>query len=105
MDKSIILALIFLFVSQILLVSSQSTTIESQINNRPCNLDSDCLNNPKNETISDLRSGNFMCINNSCKFVVTAGKLFFSFSSIFFLLYDPDPYPSNSFLFIYRSKL
>ncbi|CAG8497366.1 92_t:CDS:10 [Rhizophagus irregularis] len=51
-----------------------STTNESQINNRSCNLDSDCVNNPKNETSSNIRSGDFMCINNSCKFVVAAGQ-------------------------------
>lgn len=78
--KFIILILIFLL-SQILLVSSQSKTNESQINNRSCNLDSDCINNPKNEPSSNIRSGNFMCINNSCKFVVAAGK---HFSSLFF---------------------
>ncbi|CAB4392126.1 hypothetical protein RhiirA5_478934 [Rhizophagus irregularis] len=72
-NKSIILILIFLLL-HILLISSQSTTNESQINNRSCNLDSDCVNNPKNETSSNIRSGDFMCINNSCKFVVAAGQ-------------------------------
>ncbi|GES79646.1 magnesium transporter NIPA-domain-containing protein [Rhizophagus clarus] len=71
MYKSIILALIFLL-SQTLLVSSQSTIIESQINNRSCNFDSDCVDNNLKDNI--IRLGNFMCINNSCKFVVAAGQ-------------------------------
>ena len=94
MHKSNIFVLIFL--SSILLVSSQSIAIDSQINNRSCNVDSDCVNNPKNGTFS-TRLGNFMCVNNHCKFVVAAGKLF-SFTFKFFSSYDPCL--SNSFHFI-----
>ncbi|RIA93854.1 magnesium transporter NIPA-domain-containing protein [Glomus cerebriforme] len=74
MYKSNIFALIFLLLSsQILLVSSQLITNGSQIDNRSCNIDSDCINNPSIYD-NNLRLGNFMCIQNKCKFVVASAQ-------------------------------
>ena len=84
MYKSNIFAFIFLIIIsslQVSLVASQSTSDDSPIENRSCNIDSDCLNDKSevkepwyNQTTRRL--GNFMCAQGKCKFVVAAGKLF-----------------------------
>src|SRR4051794_23158538 len=91
MYKSKIFAFIFLISLQILLVASQSTAIDD----RSCNVDSDCVNKNESELSDDswlnkteTRLGNFMCLQGKCKFVVAAGKLFLSLSFPFFLSYD-----------------
>src|SRR4051794_38554551 len=85
MYKSKIFAFIFLISLQILLVASQSTAIDD----RSCNVDSDCVNNNESDgdasedswlNKTETRLGNFMCLQGKCKFVVAAGKLFVSMS-------------------------
>src|ERR1044072_123340 len=84
MYQSKIFVFIILISLQILLVASQSTDI---INDRSCKLDSDCVSDGDAKVSwlnkTDTRLGNFMCVNEKCKFVVAAGKPFFH---LFFIM-------------------